>query len=167
MNSQAQAGTEKVATISTPTDREIVTERMFDAPRERVWRAFTDAELIPRWWGLPSMRTVVAELELRPGGRWRFVQRDADGSETGFRGVYREVTPPERLVYTFEWEGMPGHVLVDTATFEDHGERTKVVVSSLFHTSAERDGMLSGGMERGLNESYAMLDELLAELASA
>jgi uncharacterized protein YndB with AHSA1/START domain len=167
MSNEAQAAAKKAATISTPTDREIVTQRVLDAPRERVWRAFTDPELIPRWWGLRSMRTIVAELELRPGGRWRFVQRDADGAETGFRGVYRELTPPERLVYTFEWEGMPGHVLVDTATFEDHGEQTKVVVSSLFHTSAERDGMLSSDMERGLNESYAMLDELLAELASA
>jgi len=167
MNGEAQAAIEKAATISTPTDREIITERTFDAPRERVWKAFTDPELIPRWWGLRSMSTVVAELEPRPGGRWRFVQREADGSETGFRGVYRELSPPERLVYTFEWEGMPGHVLVDTATFEDHGEQTKLVVHSLFHTSAERDGMLSSGMERGLHESYAMLDELLAELASA
>ena len=167
MSNEAHAATERSATISTPTDREIVTERVLDAPRERVWRAFTDPELIPRWWGLRSMRTIVAELELRPGGRWRFVQRDAQGAETGFRGVYREVTPPERLVYTFEWEGMPGHVLVDTASFEDHGEQTKVVVCSLFHTSAERDGMLSSDMELGLNESYAMLDELLAELASA
>jgi uncharacterized protein YndB with AHSA1/START domain len=167
MNSDTQAATTKAATLSTPTEREIVTERVFDAPRERVWRAFTDPELIPKWWGLHSMTTVVAELELRPGGRWRFVQRGGDGEEAAFRGVYREVTAPERLVYTFEWEGMPGHVLVDTATFEDLGDQTKLLVESLFHTSAERDGMLSGGMERGLNESYAMLDELLAVLASA
>ena len=73
MNGEAQAAIEKAATISTPTDREIITERTFDAPRERVWKAFTDPELIPRWWGLRSMSTVVAELELRPGGRWRFV----------------------------------------------------------------------------------------------
>jgi uncharacterized protein YndB with AHSA1/START domain len=165
MNGRAQAAAERAASITTPSDREILTERTFDAPRERVWRAFTDPELIPRWWGLRSTSTIVAELELRPGGKWRFVQRNEDGSETGFRGVYREVSAPERLVYTFEWEGMPGHVLIDTATFEDLGERTRVLVHSLFHTSEERDGMLSSGMERGLDQSYAMLDELLAESA--
>ena len=92
--------------------------------------------------------------------------RDSDGSETGFRGTYREVTPPERIVQTFEWEGMPGHVSVETATFEDLGNRTKVTTTSIFHTAEERDGMLASGMERGLNETYARLDEVLAALAS-
>ena len=166
MSNEQQATAERAATISTPSDREIVTERVFDAPRERVWAAFTDPEKIPRWWGLRSQQTIVVEHELRAGGRWRYVQRATDGREdAAFRGIFREVTPPERLVYTFEWEGLPGHVLVDTATFEDLGERTKVVVHSLFHTTEERDGMLSAGMERGLNEGYAMLDELLAEVA--
>jgi uncharacterized protein YndB with AHSA1/START domain len=86
-----------------------------------------------------------------------------DGSETGFRGTYREVEPPERIVYTFEWEGMPGHVVVDSVVFEDLGDRTKVTNTSLFHTTEERDGMLESGMERGLNESYGQLDELLAK----
>ena len=105
-------------------------------------------------------------MDVRPGGRWRFVGRDADGSENAFRGVYREVTPPERIVQTFEWEGMPGYVCVETATFEDLGDRTKVTTVSLFHTTEERDGMLGSGMESGLNETYARLDELLARLAS-
>jgi uncharacterized protein YndB with AHSA1/START domain len=101
-----------------------------------------------------------------PGGQWRFVARDADGSETAFRGVYREVTEPERIVQTFEWEGMPGHVSVETAEFEDLGERTRVVTRSLFHTTEERDGMLGSGMERGMNETYARLDELLERVAA-
>jgi len=101
-------------------------------------------------------------MDVRRGGSWRFLIRDADGSESGFRGTYREVTPPERLVQTFEWEGMPGHVSVETATFEDLGERTKVTTVAIFHTPEERDGMLASGMELGMNETYARLDELLA-----
>jgi uncharacterized protein YndB with AHSA1/START domain len=150
------------ATVSTPAAREIVTERIFDAPRERVWAAFTDPELIPRWWGLRASTTVVDELDLRPGGAWRFVEHNSDGTHAGFRGVYREISEPERLVYTFEYEGWPGRVLVETVSFEDLDGRTLVRTNSLFHTTAERDGMLEGGMERGLNEGYAMLDELLA-----
>jgi uncharacterized protein YndB with AHSA1/START domain len=103
-------------------------------------------------------------MDVRAGGSWRFVMRDQDGSETAFRGTYREVTPPERIVQTFEWEGMPGYVSVETATFEDMGERTRVTTTSIFHTTEERDGMLESGMERGMNETYARLDELLARL---
>jgi len=105
-------------------------------------------------------------MDVRPGGAWRFVV-DRDGEESGFRGTYREVTPPERIVQTFEWEGMPGHVIVETAEFEDLGERTKVTATSLFHTTEERDGMLDSGMEGGLNESHDRLDELLARQDSA
>jgi uncharacterized protein YndB with AHSA1/START domain len=163
MTDDPQKTTANPATLTTPSDREIVTERVFDAPRDRVFAAFTDPELIPRWWGPRDSTTIVDQMDVRPGGAWRFVVRDADGSETGFGGTYREVTPPERIVQTFEWEGMPGHVSVETATFEDLGERTKVVSTSLFHTPEERDGMLASGMERGLNETYERLDELLAK----
>jgi uncharacterized protein YndB with AHSA1/START domain len=154
------------ATVTTPADREIHIERVFDAPRDRVFAVYTDPQLIPEWWGPRDTTTVVDEMDVRPGGSWRFVMRSADGSESGFRGVYREVTPPERIVQTFEWEGMPGHICVETATFEDLGDRTKVTTVSLFHTTEERDGMLGSGMEGGLNETYARLDELLARLAS-
>ena len=151
---------------TTPTDREIRMERVFDAPRDLVFKAYTDPKLIPQWWGPREGTTVVDRMDVRPGGDWRFVTRQADGSEHAFRGTYREVTPPERIVQTFEWEGMPGHVAVETATFEDLGDRTKVTTTSLFHTAEERDGMLESGMERGANETYARLDELLARLAS-
>ena len=103
-------------------------------------------------------------MEVERGGHWRFVEHGPEGAH-GFEGRFREVTPPERIVQTFEWDGMPGYVAVDTATFEDLGDgRTQVVITSLFHTTEERDGMLSSGMESGLSESYAALDRLLAEL---
>jgi uncharacterized protein YndB with AHSA1/START domain len=160
---QQQAPT---ATLTTPTDREIHVERVFDAPRDQVFAAFTDPKLIPEWWGPRDTTTVVDQMDVRPGGSWRFVVRNSDGSEDGFRGTFREITPPERVVQTFEWEGMPGYVSIDTATFEDLGDRTKVTSTSLFHTTEERDGMLESGMERGMNESFSRLDELLARLAS-
>jgi uncharacterized protein YndB with AHSA1/START domain len=153
------------STVTLPGEREIHVERIFDAPRDRVFAAYTDAELIPRWWGPRSTTTVVEELDARTGGFWRFTMRNEDGSETVFRGVFREVTAPERIVQTFEWDGMPGHVSVDTAVFEDLGERTKVTSTSIFHTREERDGMIESDMERGMNETYARLDELLEEQA--
>jgi uncharacterized protein YndB with AHSA1/START domain len=154
------------ATITTPTDREIHVERVFDAPRDQVFAAFVDPKLIPEWWGPRGTTAVVEEMDVRAGGSWRFVVRDSDGSETAFRGTFREVSPPDRVVQTFEWEGMPGHVSVDTATFEDLGDRTKLTTTSLFHTTEERDGMLGSGMEGGLNETYERFDELLARLAT-
>jgi uncharacterized protein YndB with AHSA1/START domain len=144
-------------------DREIRIERVFDAPRERVFAIYTDPELIPRWWGPRRYTTTVEKMDVRTGGDWHFVQRDDEGNEHGFRGTYREVTPPERIVQTFEWLGMPGHVAVEAAEFEDLGERTRVVTTSTFHTGEERDGMLASGMESGLTETYERLDELLAE----
>jgi uncharacterized protein YndB with AHSA1/START domain len=156
----------RTATVTTPAEREIRIERVFDAPRDRVFAVYTDPALIPEWWGPRETTTIVDEMDVRTGGRWRFVVRDADGTETAFRGAYREVTPPERIVQTFEWEPMAGHVSVETATFEDLGDRTKVTTVSLFHTPDERDGMLASGMEGGLNETYARLDELLARLAA-
>jgi uncharacterized protein YndB with AHSA1/START domain len=151
------------STISTPTDREIRIERVFNAPRERVWRAFTDPELVAQWWGRGN-KLVIERMEVERGGHWRYVEHGPDGAN-GFEGRYREVKPPERLVQTFEWDGMPGFVAVETATFEDLGDgRTRVVNTSLFHTTQERDGMLRSGMEQGLNESYAALDRLLARL---
>jgi uncharacterized protein YndB with AHSA1/START domain len=152
--------------MPSSAEREIKIERVFDAPRDRVFAVYTDPALIPEWWGPRGTTTIVDEMDVRTGGRWRFIMRDADGTETGFRGAYREVTPPERIVQTFEWEPMAGHVSVETATFEDLGDRTKVTTISLFHTREERDGMLASGMEGGLKETYARLDELLARLAA-
>jgi uncharacterized protein YndB with AHSA1/START domain len=150
------------ATVTKPSDREFRVERVFDAPRDRVFATLTDPELIPEWWGPRGMTTIVEEMDPERGGRWCFLMRDADGGETRFRGTYREVTPPERIVQTFEWSGMPGHVSVETATLEDLGEQTRVVSVSVFHLTEERDGMLDSGMEGGMNETYERLDEVLA-----
>jgi len=151
------------STLTKPNEREIHIERVFDAPRDLVWRAFTEPELVAQWWGRGN-KLDIERMEVERGGHWRFVEH-ADGDSHGFEGRYREVTPPERLAYTFEWDGMPGHVAVDITTFVDLGDgRTKVVTDSLFHTPEERDGMLETGMQKGLDASYAALDELLAQL---
>jgi uncharacterized protein YndB with AHSA1/START domain len=154
----------RTSKVTKPTDREIRIERIFDASRDRVWRAFTDPEQLAQWWGRGN-KVVVERMEVKKGGHWRYVEH-SDHGEHGFEGRYREVTPPERLVQTFEWDGMPGYVLINTTTFEDlGGDRTKIVTTSLFHTPEERDGMLNSGMETGLNESYAALDRLLEKTA--
>lgn len=162
MTNDQQAGGNAL-TVDKQGDREIHLEREFDAPRERVFAAFTDPDLIPQWWGPRSTTTVVESLEARTGGDWRFVCRNDDGTEDAFRGTFREVTPPERIVWTFEWGGMPGYVSVDSTEFEDLGDgRTKVTTTSTFLFGEERDGMLGAGMEQGLGESYERLDEVLA-----
>ncbi|WP_254623664.1 SRPBCC family protein [Myxococcus sp. CA033] len=152
------------AVVTQPSDREIRTERIFDAPRERVWKAMTDPKQVAQWWGRGN-KLVVERLEVERGGHWRFVEH-AEGDAHGFEGRFREVTPPERMVQTFEWDGMPGYVILITTTLEDVGNgRTKLVATSLFYTTEERDGMASSGMEGGLNESYRALDALLAREA--
>jgi uncharacterized protein YndB with AHSA1/START domain len=101
---------------------------------------------------------------LRRGGHWRFVEH-SDQGVNGFEGRFREVSPPDRIEQTFEWDGMPGHVSVETMTLEDLGDgRTRLVNVSLFHTTADRDGMAQSGMETGVNASYAALDKVLATL---
>jgi uncharacterized protein YndB with AHSA1/START domain len=152
-----------VSNVTTPSDREIRVERIFNAPRAAVWRAFTDPKLVAQWWGRGN-KLVIERMEVERGGHWRFVEHGPDGVN-GFEGRYREVTPLERVVQTFEWDGMPGHVIIETVVLEELPDgRTRVVNTSLFHTTEERDGMLSSGMEQGMNDSYAALDRLLAEL---
>jgi len=148
--------------VASQGEREIVTERVFDAPREKVFQAFTDPKLIPQWWGPRGVTTTVEKMDVRVGGDWRFTCDGPDGA-TAFRGTYREITPFELVEQTFEWEGMPGRIVVERAEFEDlSGGRTKLRTRSLFHTTEECDGMLASGMEGGLTESYERLDELLA-----
>ena len=154
MNQKSSAS----STLVLPSDSEIVMERVFNAPRELVFKAYTDPDLIPRWWGPRRYTTRVDQLDLRVGGKWRFVQHDAAGNEYAFNGTYREVVPPGRLSYTFEFEGMPGHIMVETVTFEEQDGRTKVTVSGFFESAADRDGMLQSGMEEGANESNERLE---------
>lgn len=149
--------------LTTPTDREIRVERIFNASRSRVWKAITDPSLIGQWWGR-GHKLVVERYEPQRGGHWRFIDHGPDGSSNGFEGRFREIKPEERVVQTFEWDGMPGHVIIETVTLEDLGDgRTKLVNVSLFHTTEERDGMLHSGMEHGMRDSYAALDRLLAK----
>jgi uncharacterized protein YndB with AHSA1/START domain len=155
---------DKQQKVEAVGDREIRIERVFNAPRDRVFAAFTDPELIPRWWGPRQYTTRVEKMDVRPGGEWHFVHEGGNEEDNhGFRGEYREVTPPERLVQTFEWLGMPGHIAVETAAFEDLGERTRLVTTSVFDSTEDRDGMIASGMESGLSETYERLDEVLAE----
>lgn len=150
--------------VAEPGSAQLQMIREFDAPRALVFRAYTDATLIPRWWGPRYLTTTVDRLEARSGGSWRFVQRDPDGNEYGFHGVYHELTAPERLVYTFEFEGIPGHVMLETVEFEDIGGKTRVIVGGAFQSVEDRDGMIASGMEEGAEDSNRRLDELLAEL---
>jgi uncharacterized protein YndB with AHSA1/START domain len=103
-------------------------------------------------------------MEVKVGGVWRFVQRDADGNEYAFNGAYREILPPDRLSYTFEFEGMPGHIVLETVTFEERDSKTKVTVTSLFQSKEDLDGMIQSGMEEGANDSQERLAELLETL---
>jgi uncharacterized protein YndB with AHSA1/START domain len=150
------------ATMTTPSERQIRTERTFDASRERVFATYMDPELIPQWWGRRVDTTVVEQMDPVTGGDWRYRCESPDGTIV-FRGTFREVAAPERIVQTFEWDGMPGYVSVDSSEFEDLGDgRTKIVTTSTFFHNEERDGMLEAGMEKGLNETYDRLEELLA-----
>ncbi|WP_280436430.1 SRPBCC family protein [Nocardia carnea] len=150
------------AVVTTPADREIRVERVFNASRERVWAAYSRIEQLAQWWGRGNQLDI-ERWEFRAGGHWRFVER-ADGESHGFEGRFREIVPQERIVQSFEWDGMPAHITIDAATFEDLGDgRTRVVTVSQFHTPEERDGMLQSGMAEGLNASYRALDALLAK----
>ncbi|MDD2837285.1 MAG: SRPBCC family protein, partial [Methanothrix sp.] len=147
-----------------PTDREIVITRIFDAPRELVFKASTNPDLIPQWWGPKKLTTVVERMDVSPGGAWRFIQRDQDGNEYVFHGLYQEIVPPDREVHTFEFVGMPGHVILETSTFEEFEGKTKLTVTDLFQTVEDRDGMFNSGMKEGATESMDRLEELLKKL---
>lgn len=152
--------------VTLPSDREILITRVFNAPRELVFRAHTDPALIPLWWGPRSTTTIVDKMDVRPGGEYRFIHRSSDGTEIVFRGEFREVVPPERVVQTSEMEGTPGSVL-DTLTLEEHDGKTTLTVLELCPTKEVRDAIIASGMEEGLAESYDRLSELLAQQSAA
>lgn len=150
--------------VTLPSDRELEMTRTLDAPRELVFKTMLDPDLIPRWWGPRRYSTIVDKMDVRVGGKWRYANRAADGTEFWFNGEYREIVPPERVVQTFEFEPMAGHISVDTLTLEDIGEgRTRVRVRSVFASKEDRDAVLSSGMESGANETYDRLAEILGE----
>jgi uncharacterized protein YndB with AHSA1/START domain len=148
--------------VTTPSDREIQLTRVFDAPRDLVWEAHTKAEHIKHWWGRGNPLDV--ELDFRVGGKYRFVEH-ADGESYAFRGEFREISPPEKLVQTFEFEGMPGHILVETLLFTEEGGKTTITGTSVFANVEDRDGMLQTGMAEGAEQSYEALERYLETLA--
>jgi uncharacterized protein YndB with AHSA1/START domain len=150
--------------ITTPTEREIVMSRVFDAPRNLVFEAWTKPELLKRWLGVRGgWSMVVCEVDLRAGGAYRFVWRGPDGAEMGMGGVYREIAPPERLVATesFDEPWYPGEAL-DTTVLVEEGGKTTATTTVLYESEEIRDAVLESGMARGVAESYDMLAEYLA-----
>lgn len=153
--------------IVKPGVQEIIVIREFNAPRELVFQAYTDAGLYARWIGPRELNATIEVFEPHLGGTYRFIQTDSAGHEFAFHGVYHEVTAPERIIETFEYEGLPeqGHASLEMITFEAMPDnRTKMTTRSIFLTVADRDGMIAGDMERGEIESYERLDELLEEM---
>jgi uncharacterized protein YndB with AHSA1/START domain len=147
--------------VTTPTDCEIVMTRVFDAPRHLVWDAFTKPELLRRWFGPRGWSLVVCEVDLRVGGGFRFVLRGPDGRDMGMRGVYREITPPERSVHMESFDDYPGESQV-TGVMVEEGGKTTLTVTVLYPSREVRDIVLQTGMEHGAAESYDKLAELLA-----
>ncbi|MDQ3381243.1 MAG: SRPBCC family protein [Actinomycetota bacterium] len=150
--------------MTTPSEREIVMTRTFDAPRELVWEALSKPEHMREWWGPRGFTMPVCEMDFRVGGAYRFVQKGPDGAEYGFRGEYREIVPPERIGWTFEFEGMSGSISLDTMTLTVEDGKTTITTTSVFDSVEQRDGMLESGMETGAAETYDRLAELLEEI---
>ena len=148
-------------TVTTPSDREMVMTHVFDAPRDLVFEAHTSCEHISNWWGPRKYEVASCEIDFRPGGAWRIVHRGPDGEEIAFYGEYREIVRPERIVWTFGFEGMPGSPGPETMVFEEDDGKTTLTTTSVFNTVEERDGMLESGMESGAVETYERLDEYL------
>jgi uncharacterized protein YndB with AHSA1/START domain len=150
-----------------PGKQEIIIIREFNAPRELVFKAFTDPELYIQWVGPRGLTMTLDTFEPENGGSWRYIQKDEEGNEFAFHGVNHEVAYPERIICTFEWEGLPekGHVILETNRFENlPGNRTRLIDQSVFQSVEDRDGMLQSGMEEGVNDSYDRLDELLKKM---
>jgi uncharacterized protein YndB with AHSA1/START domain len=142
----------------------VVIERIFDAPREVVWRTITDPQLIPQWWGPEKYPTRVEKMDVRVGGSWRFISEDEQGSEMPFSGSYLVVEPPVRLTQTFNFEPIgPGHESTETSILEElPGGRTRMTVTAVYGSLEDYDGMIASGMEGGARETWQRLADLLA-----
>jgi uncharacterized protein YndB with AHSA1/START domain len=152
----------KMTITAEPGKQFVEIERIFDAPRDRVFKVITDPQTIPHWWGPRRYTTVVDKMEVRAGGQWRFVQHNGDKDIAAFHGVYHDITVPSRTVQTFEFEGVPGHVVLETSTLEALPDgKTRMTTTSVFQCLEDRDGMLASGMEEGAQETWERLNELL------
>ena len=151
--------------VTTPSETEIRMTRVFDAPPDLVFEAHTSCQHMSNWWGPRKYDVSSCEIDFRPGGKWQIVHKGpGDEEDQGFRGEYREIVPPERIVWTFEWEGLPGHISVETLTLEEHDGKTTVTANSVHDSVEDRDGMLQSGMEAGAAETYDRLEEYLEVL---
>ena len=157
------AGSKK-AEVTLPTDERILVTREFDAPKDLVYRAWTEPELVERWWGGEHGEVTSAEIDLRVGGVWRCVMVLDDGSEAAFRGEYREVVPNERIVSTEVYEGVPGAQALNTVTFEDREGRTTLTVLVEHASKEARDAHLASGMETGMQEGMYLLEGVVRSL---
>jgi len=158
--------TSSATTLTLPSDREILIEREFDAPRRLVFDALTRCEHVAQWYGPRAMALTSCEIDLRVGGTWRYVLCDPAGNDFGFSGEYREIVAPERLVSTENFEGIPpGHDYLVTVTLDEQDGKTQLSAHLLYKSPEDRDGHIQSGMEPGMRESYDRLAELLATLA--
>ena len=156
----------KTAITAEPGKQELFITREFDAPRELVYKAHINADLYVQWLGPRGYEMVLETFEPVTGGRYRYIHKDNDGNQFGFHGVFHEISE-ELMIQTFEFEGLPerGHVILDTMRLEElPGNRTKVTIQSVYQSVSDRDGMIQSGMERGVNEGYERLDEILAKM---
>jgi uncharacterized protein YndB with AHSA1/START domain len=145
----------------------ILISREFDAPRDLVFRAYADPELLVQWLGPRDLTMTVDEYDVRDGGKWRYISKDAQGNEYGFHGVFHGTPSPDGIVQTFEFEGTPGHISLDTFTLEEQDGKTLMRSVSSFQSVEDRDAMVASGMERGVYDSYERLTELLARLQAS
>jgi uncharacterized protein YndB with AHSA1/START domain len=152
------------ATLALPSDREIIITRAFDAPRQLVFDAYTKPEHVRRWYGLQSLTMTVCDIDLRPGGAWRYVLQAKDGSEHGFSGIYREITPHERLVYTEGYEAIPDADYLVTTTFDEQDGKTTLTSHLLYKSKEHRDAHIASGMETGMRETLDRLAELVSAM---
>ena len=144
--------------------KQFTMSRVFSASRARMWQIVTDPELVPNWWGPAKYTTVVEEMDFKVGGKWRYAQSDAEGNSFAFYGEYKEIEEPERVVYTFEFSGFPGHASTDHITLEEQPDgKTRITVVTTFDTVEDLDGMVGSGMEEGSTESWDRLEELAAK----
>jgi len=156
----------RTAVVTLPSETQILVTREFGAPKHLVYRAWTTPELIRRWWSAKRGEVTVADVDLRPGGRWRYAMTTRKGFEVAFHGEYREVVPNERLVYTEEYEGAPeAPAALTTVTFAEQDGRTTVTILAEHGSRAVRDTVLASGMEDGLQDALDLLEEAALSLA--
>ena len=155
------------ATLTLPSDKEIVLVRDFDAPKRAVFAAWSTPELVRRWYGCPDMDVPVCELDFREGGQWRIVLTDQDRVEHRFSGEYREIAQPDRLVFTERYEAFPDGAHLVTLTFVGEGSITRQTLHILHATAENRDAHLRTGMESGLEQMFTRLEAAVAPLTPA